>query len=115
MPASPTLSDRFRSQTAAVALLLVQAVAVIAYLAFWLAGGLPATDLLLTLEWISFFTMPIVWLALLLPGVWLLRQPLDHGLARAVRGGVLLTAACGCVALAVAAFFTFLVVSWPSD
>ncbi len=115
MPASPALGDRFRSPVAVGTLLLVQAVAVIAYAAFWLTGGAHESDVLIELEWISFFTLPLLWLTLLLPGVWLWRQPLSHGLALAVRGGVLLTAACGCLALAVAAFFTFLIVSWPSD
>lgn len=92
-----------RAPGAVYSLAATQALFISAYVAFWLSNGPAHSELRVNLEFASFLVMPFVWLVLFLPGVWLVRQPLGPRSAIVVRSGLVLTAVCGCAALAVAA------------
>jgi hypothetical protein len=101
---------------AVAVLVLTQLIAAIAYAAFWIDPRPTHSDMLASLEFDSFFVAPIVWAALVVAGLWLLRQPMKRRQAVAVRAGLVLSGVCGGVAVAVAGVMVFAeVVFWLTD
>src|SRR4051794_709420 len=117
VPTHALLRDRLRAPTAVFALVLTQVFIFIGYLAFWVVDSGPTnSDLRINLEVGSFFVMPFVGLVLLVPSLWLLRQPLSRRAKIAVRCGLWLTGIWGCFALAFAAMLTAAdVIFWLTD
>jgi hypothetical protein len=99
--------NRLSSPIGVFSLVLTQSLVFVGYLAFWVAGGPTDSNLLINLELASFFLMPLVWLMLLPPGLWLLPRPLAPKSKVAVSVGVLLAGLAGGVAVGIATIFVF--------